>query len=59
MSIAKQIAELQAAVSTMLEWSSYQTEYDGRMYIICHSCGGQDGEHNYDCDLPKFRKLIE
>jgi len=51
--------ELVKHLETALDWSSYQTEYDGRMYSICHSCGGQDGEHTSDCELPAMRAAID
>lgn len=31
-------------VKEMAEHDTYETEYDGRMYSICHGCGAQDGE---------------
>jgi hypothetical protein len=40
----KQIQELRSLVAELAENDTYETEYDGRMYTICHGCGAQDGE---------------
>lgn len=37
-------AKLVGLVSEMAENGTYETEYDGRTYEICHGCGAQDGE---------------
>jgi hypothetical protein len=43
-----EVRQLRKLVEEMLEYSTYETEYDGRMYSICHDCGAQDGEPHRD-----------
>lgn len=50
--------KLVEALEEALSWSEYETEYDGRMYTLCHSCGGQDGEHKSDCSVDKYYTLL-
>lgn len=38
---------------------SFETEYDGRMYEICHFCQSQDGAHNSTCEYPQIKALVE
>lgn len=45
---AAEIARLRGLVAEMAEHDTYETEYDGRMYSICHGCGAQDGEPHRD-----------
>ncbi|HXE19317.1 MAG TPA: hypothetical protein VN629_06915 [Castellaniella sp.] len=45
---AAEIARLRGLVTEMAEHGTYETEYDGRMYSICHGCGAQDGEPHRD-----------
>jgi hypothetical protein len=52
------LSELLAAAREMIQWAEYETEYDGRMYTICQSCSGQDGDHHPSCKLDAFRALI-
>ena len=35
---------LRGLVSELADNDTYETEYDGRIYSICHGCGAQDGE---------------
>lgn len=37
-------------IKEMADHGTYETEYDGRMYSICHGCGAQDGENHRDPD---------
>lgn len=37
-------------IKEMADHDTYETEYDGRMYSICHGCGAQDGENHRDPD---------
>jgi hypothetical protein len=50
--------ELLELAKLALEWATYETEYDGRMYQICNSCDGQDGKHHPHCKLPEYRAAI-
>lgn len=50
--------ELLAALMELVEFDSYESEYDGRMYTICPSCGDQDGEHREGCSFTTARALI-
>lgn len=43
-----EIARLRGLVAEMADNDTYETEYDGRMYSICHGCGAQDGEPHRD-----------
>lgn len=43
-----EIARLRGLVAEMAEHGTYETEYDGRMYSICHGCGAQDDEEHRD-----------
>jgi hypothetical protein len=37
----------------------YETEYDGRMYIVCHDCGDLgNGRHKVDCSYTRALALI-
>lgn len=41
---------LRGLVAEMAENRTYETEYDGRMYSICHGCGAQDEQaHRSGC----------
>lgn len=46
------------ALEETLAWAIRETEYDGRMYDICNSCGGQDGAHEKSCKLPQFNSAL-
>ena len=51
--------ELMNAVKSLVEYDSYSTEYDGRMYDICPACGKQDDEeHSERCSFFVAQKLI-
>ena len=51
--------ELLRALKAVSEYDSYQTEYDGRMYDICPSCGKQDDdEHSERCSFSIAQRLI-
>lgn len=39
---------LRGLVREMAEHDTYETEYDGRTYSICHDCGAQDDEEHRD-----------
>ena len=56
--IAKQRDELLAALKDLVCYDSYSTEYDGRIYDICPSCGAQDGEHKAHCEFLFARAAI-
>ena len=49
---------LVAAFKETIDWASYETEYDRRMYDICQSCSGQDGKHNKNCKIKKYVAMI-
>jgi len=48
-------------VKEMSENDTYETEYDGRMYSICHGCGAQDGEdhRNQRCVYLRAQAAID
>lgn len=46
------------ALKDLVCYDSYSTEYDGRMYDICPSCGGQDGDHKAHCEFLFARAAI-
>ena len=54
----KSAPKLLAALKDLVCYDSYSTEYDGRMYDICPSCGGQDGEHSLRCEFEFARAAI-
>jgi RecJ-like exonuclease len=53
----EKVAKMRKALETTIDWAEYETEYDGRIYSICNSCGGQDGKHTKNCEINKFRQL--
>lgn len=51
--------ELLAALIALVNYDNYETEYDGRMYSICHSCGKQDhNDHGPNCEFSAARAAI-
>lgn len=48
-------ARLRGLVAEMADNDTYETEYDGRMYSICHGCGAQDGEDHRRADCVYVR----
>jgi hypothetical protein len=42
--IQAHVTQLHNLIAELAQNSTYQTEYDGRMYTICHGCGAQDDE---------------
>jgi hypothetical protein len=50
--------ELLAALQDLVLHDGYETEYDGRIYMICPSCSKQDGTHGDRCGFVAARKLI-
>lgn len=57
---AAEIERLRGLVSEMAHNDTYETEYDGRMYSICHDCGAQDGEAHRrpDCLYVRARAAL-
>ena len=45
-------------VRAIAEKAEYESEYDGRVGILCICCNGQDGEHEEDCLHLKAKKLL-
>ena len=57
--IREQRDKLLVALKSLANFDSYETEYDGRMYSICPSCGCQDSvEHRDHCDFLVARAAI-
>lgn len=49
------------ALTALVQLDSYETEYDGRMYTICSSCGAQLSEgkqHSDNCDFTAARAAL-
>lgn len=46
------------ALKSIACYDTYDTEYDGRMYEICHSCGEHDGAHSGSCEFVHAKTLI-
>lgn len=49
------------ALTALVQFDSYETEYDGRMYTICSSCGAQLSEgkqHSDNCDFTAARAVL-
>lgn len=47
------------ALKALRAYDGYETEYDGRMYTICPSCGKQDGEHAVGCEFKTADEAID
>lgn len=56
--IPEKAPTLLEAARAMLAWATYESEYDGRTYRICHSCDGQDGAHQVGCKVEAYRAAI-
>lgn len=50
---------LRGHLENLLCYDSYDQEYDGRMFAICPSCGGQEGEHTTQCEFEAARAALE
>ena len=58
--VSEQRDKLLVALKSLANFDSYETEYDGRMYSICPSCGCQDSEeHRGNCDFLVARAAID
>jgi hypothetical protein len=57
--IEAQRDKLLVILKAVSEYETYETEYDGRIYSICNSCGAQDSQpHRESCDYKVARDLI-
>lgn len=57
--LRKQNKQLLSLVEEMSVNDTYETEYDGRMYSICHGCGAQDDEwHRANCVYERARAAL-
>ena len=51
--------KLLASLEALAEHDTYESEYDGEMMIMCHSCGWlETGDHHTGCDFTEAKKLI-
>ena len=51
--------KLLASLEVLAERDTYESEYDGQMMIMCHSCGWLEaGGHHTGCDFTEAKKLI-
>lgn len=53
-------AELRAIAKLAIEWSEYETEYDGRMLTVCQACGNDisDDGHKSNCQLETYKQAL-
>jgi hypothetical protein len=49
---------LRDMLESLVEYDSHSIEYDGRVLLVCPSCGGQDGTHHTKCDFIKAREIL-
>jgi hypothetical protein len=52
-------AELLDALKELVDYDTYETEYDGQMLTMCHQCGWlETGSHDKGCMFEKARAAI-